>query len=135
LRRANDSQYNGALALVNLAMLAIKRERLDDAEGLLYESLAAGRDLGSEEIALYCLEGLASVSATRSRVDVAAQLLGRAAEIRDRLGIQLQQVEQALHDRTVSITAGALGSEEFARLLDLGRTMTSDQAVALAGLD
>jgi hypothetical protein len=40
-----------------------------------------------------------------------------------------------MHDTTVSAVTDALGSEEVARLIELGRGMTFDEAIALTNPD
>jgi tetratricopeptide (TPR) repeat protein len=127
--------YIIGMSLANLAMIALKRGSAEDAQDLLFESLAAARELGSEEIMLGCIEGLAAVAAARGRTDVAARLLGYAREIQERLGTPLEAYEQAMHDTTVSAVTDVHGPEEAARLIELGRGMTFDEAIALANPD
>jgi hypothetical protein len=135
LHRTLGNDEGAALALQNLGLVAVVRKRFDEAEDLLFKSLAAGRAVGSTEVVLYCLVGLASVAAARGESEKAVRLLGAAEAIREGLGIELQGFEREMHATTASVGEAALTHEEFKRLFDLGRTMTSDEVIALTGLD
>ena len=135
LHRALGNDEGVALALLNLGLVAVAWKRFDEAEELLFESLAAGRAVGSKEVALYCYVGLASVAAARGESEKAVRLLGAAEVIQEGLGIELQGFEQEIHAAAASVAQAAFAHEEFNRLFELGRTMTSDEVIALIGLD
>ena len=63
------------------------------------------------------------------------RLLGAAEVIQEGLGIELQGFEQEIHAAAASVAEAALTHEEFKRLFEFGRTMTSDEVIALIGLD
>ena len=63
------------------------------------------------------------------------RLLGAAEVIQEGLGIELQGFEQEIHAAAACVAEAALTHEEFKRLFELGRTMTSDEVIALIGLD
>jgi predicted ATPase len=116
-------------SLFALALVALHRSRLDEAAELLAQTLDVCRDVGSRAGLSCSFEGLAALSVARGRPLDGARLLGCAEQLAERVGFRLETFEQALHDETVSAVVGALGEAGFVRERELGRRITTDDAI------
>jgi len=109
--------------------LAIAPEDPAQALMLLEESLALSHDVGHRWLTARRLEDLAGALASSDRAEVSAKLLGASESLRDAFGFA----------RSVSLQAAVgaaarerLGSDAFEAAWSKGRSMTADEAVALA---
>jgi tetratricopeptide (TPR) repeat protein len=79
-----------------------------------------------------CLDGLAAVAARRGQLAVAARLLGAAAALKQAVDVRLPALEAAERKEHVEQVRAALGEEAFADAWEEGRTLSQEEAVALA---
>jgi tetratricopeptide (TPR) repeat protein len=103
---------------------------LDAAEACHRESLRLARDLPGELLLALALEGLACVAAARRQPQRAAVLLGVAEAIRARTGTLLPSQERADVERAAGAAVDELGQEAFDGLMERGRRMSIQEAVA-----
>jgi predicted ATPase/DNA-binding SARP family transcriptional activator len=116
-------------SLFALALVALHRHRFDEAAELLAQTFEVCREVGSRAGLSCSFEGLAALSVARGALVDAARLLGCAQQLAERIGFKLETFEQALHDETVDAVLSALGDEAFENERELGRRMTTDEAV------
>lgn len=118
--------------LFNLGLAGL--ERGDHAEALqrFAQGLELGRDLGYREQVYYSLEGIAATCAAMGEHGPAARLLGAARAVAARTGSTLEPLERAMHERTVSEAAAALGEDEFGAAMSEGEALDPAEAIAMA---
>ena len=81
---------------------------------------------------VFAIEGLASLHVHQERFARATQLIGWADAMREKISDQRPPVEQASVERDLAIIHSQLNDVEFAKLLAEGRSITVEQAIALA---
>ncbi|MDQ1660628.1 MAG: hypothetical protein QOJ68_608 [Blastococcus sp.] len=129
-----DLQYPWAIACSAwaLATVDLRRGRPDEAAALLAEALDAFEVADDARGVAQCLEAIAAVAADRRAATRAAQLLGAAAVLRDRLDAPLPAEEQGAHGAVVLRLRHDLGMAPAEAADRAGRSMSEAQAVALA---
>ena len=75
---------------------------------------------------------MADVARGQARPSRAAQLVGAAATLRERIGSPLPTPGQKELEKTLTTAREALGEAAFAAAWDAGRAMTMEQAVEYA---
>jgi predicted ATPase/class 3 adenylate cyclase len=116
-------QGNGqriALNIFCLALVARGRGEYRAADACLRESMAIARGLGYQRLLVMGVEGFAAV------------LLGAAGRVREVMHLPPQPNEGALVADSLAAARAALGEEAFAAAWAEGRSLTLDEAVALA---
>ena len=76
------------------------------------------------------IEGMAAVAVEAHRDDQAARLLGAAAALRERSGATVWPGERGRLDRAVAVVRAALGEQDYAREMAVGRMLTLSEVVA-----
>jgi predicted ATPase len=135
LRRAVDlaascgELHAQARSLAARSSVALEGGRLEAARGLAAESLAIAAPTHDRDNACWAIElaGCALASAAPER---AARLLGAAHELRALLGGQLTGLEQAQHERALSLIGGSLDAAALAAALEAGRRLPLEEAAA-----
>jgi predicted ATPase/DNA-binding SARP family transcriptional activator len=128
--RAANWDQGTARVLAELGFIA---EQRGEAETALQRQLAgyrAARASGNPRTIALALEGLAGAQALRQCHDLAGQLLGTAAAIRESVGVPLPEAERGDVDRTTARVRAALGGEAFQRAFRSGRRLDPDGSVA-----
>ena len=129
--RALGSKSFEAALLGSMAWLAVSEGRVQDALPLLKESLRIRRDLGNPfEIAI----GLCSVASAITvvgRVGMAARLISCFDALREEIGGGEPWVAR-MNEETLATIRTQLDEAAFAEEWEQGRTLTADEAVALA---
>ncbi|WP_247698191.1 BTAD domain-containing putative transcriptional regulator [Streptomyces sp. RK75] len=110
-----------ALILAQLGYAAEQRGDAEGAETLHREGLAAARRTGDPRALALALEGLAGAHAAADHPERAACLLGRAAALRDSVGMPLPAAERVDVDRASERARASLGEAEFASAFARGR--------------
>jgi predicted ATPase/DNA-binding SARP family transcriptional activator len=105
-RRARDPSTEGAI-LFNLGRNHVELGRLDEGQALMEDALRLAHELGYRELAAHCLLGLADTAASSGELGEAARLLEESDELVAALGMQFQQEEIAVRERTVVRLQGA----------------------------
>ncbi len=129
--RLSDA-WGEAWALQGLAGAAIKDRALQDAVGLLLESLASARRAQSRPAVASVLQLLATVGFVAGRRELAAELLGGArlvsTERRPLWSVELDGLRAVRADAL----SAALGQERLEEHWARGRAQTTDEIVAIA---
>ncbi len=81
---------------------------------------------------VFTLEGMAGLSIAVGKPEVAAQLIGWADAMREKIHDTRPLLEQADVDRNIAAIMARIGSSAFEVAYDEGRAMTLDEAVAYA---
>jgi non-specific serine/threonine protein kinase len=132
IQRQIGNQSAMAYSLMGLGHVA--HAQGDNASARTYheESLTIRREIGSRWGIAYSLEAFAELANSAGVADQAAQLWGAAEALREEIGSPLSPEEQEAYERTVASASGLLGEETFTTAWAKGRTMTLDEAIALA---
>lgn len=123
-----------ALALHNLGYAALGRGQPEKAKGLFADSLLLYEGRQHHKGVAECLAGLGRVEASQGKPERAARLCGAAEAILERLGTRLDTLDRIDYDRT-QVALGDQLDEKLETLLDEGRAMSMDQAIAYAVSD
>jgi hypothetical protein len=82
-----------------------------------------------------CSLGLAAVSVSQGAHERAARLLGAEHQMRDEMGIQLDEHEEQVRGRAADAARAALGDNAFAAASARGAALTDDEVVARCTVD
>jgi tetratricopeptide (TPR) repeat protein len=136
LRRAVDlaascgERHGQARSLAARSSVALEEGQLEDAREFARQSLAIAAPAHDRDNACWALE-LAGCAFALTAPERAARLLGVAAELRSVLGNSLSGLEQAQHERAVSLLTGSLDPQALAGALEAGRSLPLADAAAL----
>jgi len=78
------------------------------------------------------VEGVASLNAKQNQSERAARLFAWTDATREKIGIHRHPVEQTAIEKDLAIIHSKIDNTEFTRLSMEGRTLTVEQAIALA---
>jgi hypothetical protein len=81
---------------------------------------------------VFAIEGLASLYVNQKQLERAVRLFAWADAMREKIGDQRPPVEQKSVERDMAVIRSKLSDSEFENLSTNGRTMSVEQAVALA---
>jgi predicted ATPase/transcriptional regulator with XRE-family HTH domain len=99
---------------------------------LYLDSLDRAQDLGISLLVTSTLLGLAGIATASGSAEQGARLLGAAEGIVASLGAPIFPRDQPVRDRCLSALTAALDEERLAAAREAGRTLTVEQAIALA---
>jgi tetratricopeptide (TPR) repeat protein len=128
----HEAEKTRSYALNNLGNIERFEGDFDRAMELYRESLRLKQQLGDEWAIAYTLEGCAAVSAARQQGAKAARLLGKASEIRLRLGAPLERPKQPEYTTILTQVRELLNAAEFELAWEEGRLLSVSQAIAEA---
>ena len=133
LARARASGDPGvvALQLWQLAGLATKEGRTDEALAMLREALVLNRDEGFREGIAEVLVAMASTLEAVGALTTAPALLAAAARLREEIGGGAGWVADAI-ERLCGSLRDSLGDATFGSAWERGRLLSTDEAIALA---
>jgi len=133
LARARAGGDSGvvALQLWQLAGLAIKEGRTNEALAMLREALVLNRDEGYREGIAEVLVGMASTLQAVSAPAAATALLAAAARLREEIGGGAGWVADAIERQRGSLH-DSLGDAAFESAWERGRALSEDETIALA---
>ncbi len=130
-----------ALTLLNLADTVRRQGDANEAMSLFKESLTLLQQLGQvagdshvyagAEVA-EALEGLARLLVDAGEDERAAQLLGAAGALRDRLHAPVPQTQRADCEGCLAEARAALPSDRFDAAFGAGQAMLADEAIQFA---
>jgi len=112
-----------AYVLNNLGNIERFDDHLDIALELYRDSLRIELRLDDERAIASTLDGCAAIAAARREGAIAARLLGKAAEIRKRLGTPLERKKQPEYDALLVEVRELLPAAEFEAAWEGGRTL------------
>jgi tetratricopeptide (TPR) repeat protein len=119
------------IPLHNLGLVALGRERDDDALRYFARSLRATRAwVGATRMPTLAVEGIAAATAAGDG-RTAARLLGAAEHELARLGTSRGRLEQRVHERTEAALCSGLGEAAFRAARAEGSSLPFEQAVEL----
>jgi predicted ATPase/class 3 adenylate cyclase len=105
---------------------------LDEAEALYRETIRSWQHLGSRGAIANQLEGFGFLAVARGDAGRAAQLLGAAESLRERVGAFMLGPERVDYERYMVQLRGALEGAELEREWAVGRAMSMEEAIAFA---
>ena len=120
------------VALLNIATACVHLDRLEEADEHGRESLEIAADAGDMVGVSCCLRVFAAVAAHRLDGERAARLLGAAERIRTEIDLSLEPSEAVLQDDLVARLEQLLDSDDLAKALEDGKTLSSEPAVEYA---
>jgi predicted ATPase/DNA-binding SARP family transcriptional activator len=135
LHREADDEAGIAYALDELALVALREGQSREARALLAESLRLMQTAGATNlIVMAALDSHAAAIAADGGGEEAARLLGAAEALRQSMGIRPLFQEKIESPRNLAVAAARdqLGDDAFAEAFADGRTLSFEQAVALA---
>jgi predicted ATPase len=136
LRRAVDfaascgELHGEARSLAARSSVALEGGRLEAARGLASQCLAMAAPAHDRDNACWAME-LAGCALAAADPERAARLLGAADELRTVLGGNLSGLEQAQHERALSLLEASLDTVVLAAALEAGRRLPLEDAAAL----
>jgi non-specific serine/threonine protein kinase len=124
--------WNHAMTHAQLGSLAWRDGEFDDAESHLHRAVELQVELGHHFGLAASLEALAWVAASKGEQDRAAQLLGSADAIFNRLGTTVVPGLLPYHETATATARTSLGPERFNTLRQTGSRMDVEHVVSLA---
>jgi predicted ATPase/DNA-binding SARP family transcriptional activator len=124
-------RYTG-VALVALGFIAVLRGDLEQASALLQDGLQQLIQSGDMPYLVYGLLACSVLATRQQRPQEAAALFGAATRHAENAGLRFVRELWVLTQRQVEQAREQLAAEEFDRALQDGRSLSFDQAVALA---
>ena len=130
--REIGDRYGVASALGTLAILWYDQGHYERAMSVFKESLTIRAEIGDKHGVAECLEGLAKVARAENQLERAIQLSEAAATQREVLNIQPPASGKEQGDLEKARARGMLEDDAFPSACEQGRSMTLEQAIALA---
>jgi tetratricopeptide (TPR) repeat protein len=131
-----DRDRGGSLlqqvGLVNLAGAYVALDRIADAEEAAADSLAVDVGIRDPLAVVFCLRVFAAAAARRGETERAGLLLGAADGLDAEVGAASDPSQSALRDEVARRLTKAIGAAEMEGLVERGRELSADDAVALA---
>ncbi len=117
----------------DLAHLFRHEGRLDEAMAIYRQTILSWQEQGHQAAVAHQLECFAYIAIERGRFEYAAQLLGAAQIARERTNSpSTEQQEISEKEQAVSELKAEIGKNELDRLIEMGKLMSLDEAVAFA---
>jgi predicted ATPase/DNA-binding SARP family transcriptional activator len=116
----------------HLGYLALYRGNIIEAREIFTETVQTFYDDKNEIGVAFNLEGMAGLFLVVDKFEIAAQLIGWADALRERIGDPRPPLEQADVDKIIAGCLIKMGEEAFSDAYDEGQKMTLDEAVAYA---
>ena len=122
-------------AMVHLGYVALRQGDQAQAYRLFVQGQKRFAE-GARKIGVaYVMEGMASLAVMQNKFDKAVRIFAWADKTREEIDEHLQPVEQADMDRDFAVIRSHLEEAMIETSYAAGRTMTMDQAIALATED
>jgi hypothetical protein len=118
--------------LQNLAFVALRQGKPREAQQSFCECLGLFQANRDQRGVAECLGGLASAHAAFGQIETAARLIGATEATLSATGAIMWPANRGQYERMRSEVMARLGNEAFESLCAEGRSLTSDQAIALA---
>jgi transcriptional regulator with XRE-family HTH domain len=130
LLQSSANDWARALALANLAEMALGRGNTGRALKLFLDSLALARQLNTKETIIMCLHGMAAVLAAEHDYRQAARLLGAAQALHTSLGQGILPPSLLPGRTLIEQTCEALGEADWQQAFDQGRQASLDDLIS-----
>lgn len=128
----HESEKLRSYVLNNLGNIDRFEGSFDSAMERYRESLQVKQRLGDEWAIAYTIEGCADIAAARGQCAKAARLLGKASEIRQRLGAPLEPRKQPEYEAILAQVRELLTAPEFELAWEEGKRLAVAEAIAEA---
>jgi predicted ATPase len=132
LARSLGNRRIEARALGALSTIALGEGRIDDALALLTDSYTIDRELGFSIFVGIDLIRFAAILTAYGRAADGARLVARADTLREESGFILESWATEEREATIGNIRAALDETAFTEAYEEGRSLTVDEAVALA---
>jgi predicted ATPase/DNA-binding CsgD family transcriptional regulator len=130
--RQLGNRFLTAVQLWNVGFCYLHAGYREQAAASFEESLTLALEQGLLGFAGFLVGGIASVAAENGELERAARLFGAFHARMEAIGMEIQSQDEAGIEPYVSVTKRKLGAKTFETLLEEGRAMTEEQAVAYA---
>ncbi len=131
--RAVGHDSGAALALANLARVAVERGNDRQALAAYREGLSLWAGIGERWVILQALAGLAALAAaTHGAPEEAATLVGAIDAQLEEVGSALFPSARVLYDQAASSARAALGEVRYAAVREAGRRLPMREVAAVA---
>lgn len=121
-----------AAALTNLAATRLEMGALDEAHASLAAAAVLWQRADERSDLAECFELFTAIASGRGQSGLAVRLAAAAASLRAAAGTVPSPAEAARHEATLDSLERATEAERFAAEWEIGWSMTTDEAVALA---
>jgi predicted ATPase/class 3 adenylate cyclase len=132
LARSLGNKRIEARSLGALAMSALDEGRLGDAVAMMADSYRIDRDLGNVIFVAVDLARFAAIRAHEGKAETAAQLLAKSEVMHEEIAWTPESWVAEEREKTRAVIRTQLDEAAFAESWEQGRTLTLDEAVALA---
>ncbi|MCI0609427.1 MAG: tetratricopeptide repeat protein [Anaerolineae bacterium] len=132
LYEQTGSSLSESWSRVNLAYVILRRGEFVQAQSMFKNVIHYFQDTNNTIGLVYAIEGLASLNVNQGRSERAVRLFAWTDAMREKIGDHRPPVEQASVERDLAVIQSKLNDTEFTCLSADGRTMTVEQAIALA---
>ena len=105
---------------------------LEEARQAYRETIPVWQKIGHRAAVANQLESMAFIAIAQSKQEHAARLLGAAEALREKVCIEMSQLERAEYDKQVAGLRKSMNETAFSLRWSEGRLMTMNQAVQLA---
>jgi tetratricopeptide (TPR) repeat protein len=129
--RALGIERMEALSLSTLASFVREDGRIEEALSMLNEAYLIARDLGDRVEGADILSRFADILVSAQRPTTAARVLSCSETLREEFGTKRPWVASR-NEETLALIRTQLDEAAFAEAWERGRTLTADEAVALA---
>jgi predicted ATPase/class 3 adenylate cyclase len=130
VRRELGDRDGIAIDLLNLTVIAINRGLAERASNMLREAYAIATELGSKKLGQAALDACAGLCAFQDDPANAARFYGASEAQMERMGLKREPAVQLFLAPLMARAREALGEAAFARVLEEGRALAFDDAMA-----
>jgi predicted ATPase/class 3 adenylate cyclase/DNA-binding CsgD family transcriptional regulator len=124
--------YLASWAGVNMAYALLRRGDISKAKEMFERWVQRSYNSKDIDLAIYTLEGLASLYVHQAQQERATRLFAWADAMREKIINHRPPVEQRSVERDLAVIHAILGKAELAKLSEEGQAMTVEEAIALA---
>jgi DNA-binding SARP family transcriptional activator len=132
IRRALGDQRGIAIALVNIAEVALGRQDWIHARALAKESLTLYQKVNSQDGIAECFVRMASIEHAQGRAERAARLLAMSEQLHETIHARMPPDEHAEFEKIVGRVRAQLDERAFTVLWTEGRALPLADAIAYA---
>jgi ATP/maltotriose-dependent transcriptional regulator MalT len=125
-----DDAEGAATALMNLGMVALRLDRLDDAEARLRKGLRLADELGRPQTTGICVLCLAAVAGRRGDLSRSGRLLGAVDAMFEETGVALDPYEREIRDEAAARVRDGLGEKAADEAYETGRSLQRTEVLA-----
>ena len=129
--KAGD-QYENLWTHIRMAHVFLRQGDIQQACTLFIDSIKNSHMAEFTVALVYAVEGLASLCVNQDRSERAMRLFAWADMMREQIGDHRPPIEQASVEKDLALIHSKIDDTEFAKLSAEGRTMSTEQAIALA---